>query len=141
MRLWSIHPKYLDQKGLVACWREALLAKKVLQGKTVGYRNHPQLIRFRQSKEPFKAVNTYLAGLYVESCRRGYCFDKRKIGKTCRMKLSVTTGQLEHEFRHLLAKLKQRDPDRYAALRSTKKIEPHPLFLAKKGLLEPWERV
>ncbi|MDI3502728.1 MAG: hypothetical protein PWR13_285 [Archaeoglobi archaeon] len=28
MRLWSIHSKYLDAKGLVAVWREGLLAKK-----------------------------------------------------------------------------------------------------------------
>lgn len=33
MRLWTLHPKYLDTKGLVALWREALLAQKVLQGK------------------------------------------------------------------------------------------------------------
>ena len=39
MRLWSIHPKYLDCKGLVALWREALLAKKVLRGKTRKYAN------------------------------------------------------------------------------------------------------
>ena len=41
MKLWSIHPKYLDAKGLVALWREALLAQKVLDGKTEGYKNHP----------------------------------------------------------------------------------------------------
>ena len=29
MRLWSLHPSLLDQKGLVALWREALLAQKV----------------------------------------------------------------------------------------------------------------
>jgi hypothetical protein len=47
MRIWSIHPKYLDIKGLVALWREALLAKHVLEGRTKGYRNHPQLDRFK----------------------------------------------------------------------------------------------
>ncbi|WP_368086417.1 pyrimidine dimer DNA glycosylase/endonuclease V [Nitrosomonas sp. Nm34] len=26
MRLWSIHPKYLDAKGLLALWREGLQA-------------------------------------------------------------------------------------------------------------------
>ncbi|MEN6399799.1 MAG: pyrimidine dimer DNA glycosylase/endonuclease V, partial [Rectinema sp.] len=29
MRLWTLHPQYLDQKGLTAAWREGLLAKKV----------------------------------------------------------------------------------------------------------------
>ena len=49
MRLWSLHPKYLDIKGLVACWREGLLARKVLLDQTKGYKNHPQLIRFNRS--------------------------------------------------------------------------------------------
>jgi hypothetical protein len=40
MRKWSIHPQYLDTKGLEALWREALLAKNVLEVKTKGYRNH-----------------------------------------------------------------------------------------------------
>ena len=46
MRLWSVHPRYLDTAGLTACWREALLAQKVLTGATRGYRRHPQLERF-----------------------------------------------------------------------------------------------
>jgi hypothetical protein len=43
MRLWSLHPQYLDPQGLVALWREALLAQAVLRGKTRGYKHHPQL--------------------------------------------------------------------------------------------------
>ena len=43
MRLWSLHPKYLDKLGLLGLWRESLLAQKVLLGKTKGYKNHPQL--------------------------------------------------------------------------------------------------
>ncbi len=50
MRLWSLHPKYLDRQGLLAVWREGLLAQKVLQGKTKGYKNHPQLKRFQQQE-------------------------------------------------------------------------------------------
>ena len=60
MRLWSIHPKYLDSKGLVAVWREGLLARSVLDGKTKGYKNHPQLIRFKNQKEPLLFLDTYL---------------------------------------------------------------------------------
>ena len=41
MRLWSLHPAHLDRQGLIACWREALLAQKVLAGLTTGYRSHP----------------------------------------------------------------------------------------------------
>ena len=47
MRLWSLDPAHLDRQGLVACWREALLAQAVLAGRTRGYRHHPQLERFR----------------------------------------------------------------------------------------------
>ena len=39
-------------QGLVALWREALLARAVLRGKTRGYRHHPQLHRFRASATP-----------------------------------------------------------------------------------------
>src|SRR5690606_6899395 len=42
MRLWSLHPRYLDRQGLLALWREALLARAVLRGETRGYTLHPQ---------------------------------------------------------------------------------------------------
>ncbi|MFC1801750.1 pyrimidine dimer DNA glycosylase/endonuclease V, partial [Nanoarchaeota archaeon] len=96
MRLWSLHPKFLDVKGLSGLWREALLAKKVLQGKTKSYQNHPQLTRFK--KLPLKYINTYLYYIYQESCRRGYCFDKRKISRPfTKNKIPVTDKQLEYE--------------------------------------------
>ena len=72
MRLWSLHPRYLDAKGLVALWREALLAQKVLQGNTKGYRNHPQLSRFKQQIDPLAAVAAYLCEVQREAARRGY---------------------------------------------------------------------
>jgi hypothetical protein len=43
MRLWSLHPQYLDPAGLVAVWREGLLARAVFAGQTTGYKHHPQL--------------------------------------------------------------------------------------------------
>ena len=48
MRLWSLHPSYLDSAGLVALWQEGLLARKVLSSQTKGYIHHPQLHRFRK---------------------------------------------------------------------------------------------
>jgi len=66
MRIWSIHPKYLDTKGLVALWRENLLAKNVLEHNTRGYKNHPQLIRSKNSGTPLQAINHYLAAVYQE---------------------------------------------------------------------------
>src|SRR4029079_5933779 len=102
MRIWSLHPKYLDAKGLVALWRETLLAKKVLQNKTRGYKHHPQLTRFRKAKNPLAAINQYLLFIYREAEKRKYTFDKNKIGRTAlKSKLAVTTGQIEYEIMHL----------------------------------------
>lgn len=111
MRLWSLHPKYLDSKGLVALWREALLAQAVLRGETKGYRNHPQLQRFRMQLSPRACIAEYLRAVHAESLERGYRFDERRIahpGTSAR--LSVTGGQLDFEWRHLLAKLEARAP-------------------------------
>jgi hypothetical protein len=80
MRLWTIHPKHLDAKGLVVLWREALLAQKVLQGRTRGYRHHPQLFRFQALRNPAAALASYLAVVHEESVRRGYHFDRKKSG-------------------------------------------------------------
>src|SRR4029079_16845776 len=111
MRLWTVHPKYLDARGLVALWREALLAKRVLQGRTRGYRHHPQLDRFRAHETPIAAITGYLAGVRDEAERRGYAFNRRKVDTRARpSRLPETRGQLNHEWRHLLAKLRLRSP-------------------------------
>src|SRR5262245_51386056 len=102
MRLWSLHPSQLDSKGLVAVWREALLAQKVLQGKTKGYRHHPQLQRFRQSGEPMAAIASYLWAVHDEAKRRGYSFDLSKIaGERQSRTIAVSKGQLAYEWAHL----------------------------------------
>ena len=80
MRIWSLHPSLLDRRALVACWRETLLAQKVLRGLTRGYMNHPQLIRFRAHPQPLEAVATYLSGLADEADARGYSFNRALIG-------------------------------------------------------------
>lgn len=142
MRLWSIHPKYLDTKGLVALWCEALLAKKVLEGKTKGYRNHPQLDRFKSSGNALNCINFYLSEVYDESHNRGYLFDKTKIEWSFnQQELTVTDGQLEHEREHLLKKLKTRDPQKYNEITRINKFTPHPLFKVIKGDIEDWEKV
>src|SRR5262250_1559280 len=105
MRLWTIHPCHLDSRGLVALWREALLAKAVLQNRTRGYRAHPQLTRFRSHPLPVAAINTYLAGLWAEARSRGYRFDARKIrGPRTRIRIRATHGQVRFEWAHLLRK-------------------------------------
>jgi hypothetical protein len=142
MRLWTLHPQYLDARGLVALWREALLAQKVLRGATKGYRHHPQLVRFRASPNPRAAMACYLAGVLEEARRRGYAFDARKVprGRSCGL-IDATEGQLRYEWRHLKRKLRQRDPNRYRECRSIQVPAAHPLFRIVAGRVEEWERV
>jgi hypothetical protein len=142
MRLWTLHPKYLDARGLVALWREALLAQKVLRGATKGYKHHPQLLRFSETKNPSAALAAYLKAVHEESVRRGYNFDVSKIGaQRSRGKISETRGQLLYEWRHLKRKLKQRDPKRLREFASVKIPLPHPLFKIIPGAVRDWEKV
>ena len=141
MRLWTLHPKYLDPKGLVALWREALLAQKVLTGGTVGYRHHPQLERFRDHPDPVVMVATYLRAVHSEAVARGYHFDGSKIAtqSSCGP-VEESDGQLLFEWQHLLAKLAVRSPERYRELLVLKAPDPHPLFEIIPGPKRAWER-
>lgn len=130
MRLWTIHPKYLDCKGLLAVWREGLLAKKVLEGKTRRYKHHPQLARFMAQKNPVGSVNAYLFYIVKEADRRGYCFNKKKIGDMDKTRIKVSKKEIAFEFEHLKKKLRKRNRPGYKWLTAVKKIEPHPLFRA-----------
>lgn len=140
MRLWSLHPKYLDAPGLTALWREALLARHVLRGRTRGYRHHPQLARFRAAGRPIAAINTYLAAVQQEAARRGYRFDPRKIGAArTSERVPVARGQVAYEWAHLRRKLAARDPEWLRSLPREWR-DPHPLFRVVPGPMEPWER-
>lgn len=143
MRIWSLHPRYLDRQGLIACWRESLLAQAVLAGRTRGYRNHPQLVRFRDSSDPHASIGAYLLGLAVEATERGYRFDRTRIDEphTEVPALTVTTGQIDHEWTHLLSKLSVRSPDRFTELQAVTSIAVHPLFVSVPGAICNWERV
>ena len=141
MRLWTLHPRYLDAQGLVALWREGLLARAVLRGETRGYRHHPQLERFRSHPAPRAAINTYLRAVSAEAASRGYSFDSRKLGPRRRgLKLATTRGQLRYEWRHLLRKLAKRSPRQYEHWRRERAPSAHPLFKVVAGDVEPWER-
>jgi hypothetical protein len=142
MRIWSLHPQYLDPKGLVSVWREGLLAKAVLEGNTRGYTNHPQLSRFRDYKNPRYAINMYLWHILQESKRRDYTFNKFKIDRPYQLiSLNVTDGQIKYEFRHLLEKLRKRSTNHYRRLLSVDDITPHPIFTVIPGPIEEWEKV
>lgn len=140
MRLWSLHPCYLDSKGLVALWREGLLAQEVLRGRTRGYRSHPQLQRFKDSKKPLAGIATYLQEILDEATVRGYHFDARKIARSRTSgRIWVTSGQLEYEFDHLLKKLWNRDRMLYRQLQKVRHPRSHPIFSIRPGVVENWE--
>lgn len=159
MRLWSVHPRYLDRQGLTACWREGLLAQKVLTGTTKGYRNHPQLERFRPfagepvasgtlsaplpepGGHPGAAVVTYLHAVVDEAAARGYAYDRTKLAgpPDVGLRLEVTDGQLVHEWGHLLAKLSARSPEVHRRWSRVPVPAAHPLFDVVPGAVASWE--
>lgn len=142
MRLWSLHTSYLDSKGIVALWREALLAKSVLEEKTKGYRNHPQLTHFKNTGDPLSAINSYLLSIWNESLKRSYKFDESKIGKISFMpELTVSTGQLKFELEHLKKKLFVRNKKMFNKIHSLINPKPNPLFRVIKGGIEEWEKL
>ena len=142
MRLWTLYPRYLDPKGLVALWRESLLARAVLRGETRGYRHHPQLARFQAQPAPVSSLNAYLVAIHAEATARGYAFDRSKLGPRRAVQLiAVTDGQLTHEWHHLLRKLSVRSPELYRCWHDLAMPDCHPLFEVRRGPIEEWERV
>ena len=141
MRIWSLHSRYLDAKGMVALWRETLLAQKVLKGQTKGYQHHPQLRRFLEQTNPLACIGYYLEEVLQESLKRGYRFDPAKIGSPSGFeKIPLTQGQLDYEWDHLNRKLRTRSPKKWAELESLSP-EPHPLFVVIPGPIASWEVV
>jgi len=142
LRLWTIHPRYLDAKGLVAAWREALLAQKVLSGGTTGYIHHPQLLRFLQQTKPDQEISAYLISIADEAVHRSYRFDVSKIlSPIFNGQIEETNGQLLYEWEHLKRKLKFRAPDFYRQYADVHVPEPHPLFSIVEGGIRDWEKI
>lgn len=142
MRLWTLHPKYLDAQGLVALWREALLAREVLRGRTAGYRHHPQLERFRSCELPRSAINRYLGLIHAESTTRGYRFDRSKLRPVASLqRIDVTDGQLAVEWRWLMSKLRERNPAVYRSHAEVALPKASPMFRIVRGPVAAWERV
>ena len=140
MRLWTLHPCYLDRQGLLALWREGLLARAVLRGQTRGYRNHPQLERFRGHATPEQAIDAYLDAVHQEAAARGYVFDRGKLGPVLAVpSIAASDGQLGFEWQHLMRKLATRNP---VLLERWRVEQPrcHPLFVMTPGPVAPWER-
>ena len=146
LRLWSLHPSYLDSKGLTAVWREGLLAQAVLLGRTIAWKNHSHLIRFKSHEKPIAAIGFYLLKIYEEANNRGYNYNRIKITKPSKnIKLiDVTKGQLLYELTILMERLKTRDSRKYEEIVDLHQREiipkPHPLFALIEGDVEPWEK-
>ncbi|GAA1661959.1 pyrimidine dimer DNA glycosylase /DNA-(apurinic or apyrimidinic site) lyase [Citricoccus zhacaiensis] len=168
MRLWSLHPRYLDRQGLTGGWREALLAQAVLAGRTKGYRSHPQLVRFRAHPDPAAAIGAFLQVTAEEATERGYNFDVTRIDRPGHpasglahdagrdlpvdgtfsgvprlpvAQIPVTEGQVAYEWKHLLAKIGQRTPERLEGLVGISVPQVHPSFEVVPGDIESWERL
>ena len=143
MRIWSFHPKYLDAKGIVALWRESLLAQNVLLSKTKGYKNHPQLDRFKQQSSPVQILVNYLHIICDEAHRRSYKFNRRKLAGSAKpfQPIKVTDKQINYEWQHFLTKIEIRDYQRFKKLQNLSAPEPHPLFTIVAGEIESWERL
>ncbi len=141
MRLWSIHPKHLDTRGLVALWREGLLAQAVLRNETKGYRHHPQLNRFRAQSSPIAFIAEYLKAVHAESVERGFKFDAGKIAKSgTKKQIDVPKGQIDFEWGHLTTKLETRAPEWLQEQAKISKPSVHPLFRVVPGGVADWER-
>ncbi len=141
MRLWSIHPGHLDPRGLVALWREGLLAQAVLKQATTGYRHHPQLARFRAQSSPVSFIVEYLKAVHAESVQRGYRFDATKIAPAAAVgHIEVPRGQIDFEWHHLKKKLKARAPE-WLEEQAGSPLRVHPLFRVVPGEVADWERV
>lgn len=141
MRLWSIHPRHLDPAGLVAVWREGLLAQAVIAGKTRGYTNHPQLLRFRGHEQPLDAIASYLHEIAIEAAQRGYRFDVTKLPpRRDTTTITVTRGQLRYEWEHLTKKLRVRNATWYERALRVRSPRPHPVFVVIAGPIAEWER-
>jgi len=142
MRLWSIHPRYLDRVGLVALWREALLARTVLRGMTKGYRHHPQLERFKYHPHPRRAIAFYLEVVRREAARRGYRFVASTSAPTGRVaRIGVPAGQAAWEAASLLERTARRDPAWRERLLRVRSFALHPLFRRVSGGIASWERL
>ncbi|MFV0415301.1 MAG: pyrimidine dimer DNA glycosylase/endonuclease V [Chthoniobacterales bacterium] len=142
MRLWTVHPKYLDSKGLVALWREGLLAKAVLEGRTVGYVNHPQLERFRAKDNAVDYLVEFLHAVLLEARARNYRFDGSKLSSARKLlpQIEETDGQLHYEWEHLMMKLRARNPILHKNHSEIVFPDAHPLFTIVKGEIRGWEK-
>lgn len=133
MCLWSIHPKYLDKLGLIALWREGLLAQKALSVPSTQYIRHSELERFKNNENPLKAIGSYLCYVAAEGAKRGYNFTHERIvyPNFDDYLIIINDDTLNLEVKNLKNKLKLRDKTKFKELTEMSKIESNPAFYLK----------
>jgi len=134
MRLWSLHPSLLDRIGLVALWREALRAQKVLVGATQKAIAITRSSNDFESGKPVRTIANYLWSIADEAEERGYHFDS-----------------MSRKLRWRVERLPSRSPgdslpgsssssNRNCAAGTQMRVKANPTFKVVEGPIEPWER-
>lgn len=154
MRLWSLHPQYLDRKGLGGVWLEGFVGLKALSKERLGYSNHPQLERFKTHINPVGALAEYLEHIASEAIsKRGYNYNLGLLDPYLQhyelgydKTIPVTQGQVHYEIEWLLDKLQNRGATLEAEMLLKDyhmigyQVKLHPMFHMVSGNVESWER-
>ena len=140
MRLWSLHPRYLDPQGWSRCG-ETLLARKVLRGETRGYRHHPQLQRFREARDPQSAIDAYLPRSTPRR-RRAATRSTRTSSMPTRARKDPGRARATRRARmgHLIAQARVAQPGAHVRWRELQRPRTHPSFRVVAGGVADWER-
>lgn len=145
MRIWSLHPKYLDKKELIDSWNDGLRTIGILTRNHQGSIFRPELSRFRSQSEPIIAVEKYLLSIANEAKRRGYMVDIRKLPSipvVVSHKIPVSSGQIEYEWRQLMHVLAGRSPGFLRRIEYSPSHDINPIFYKRPGHdIETWEKL
>jgi hypothetical protein len=141
MRIWSIHPKYLDSKELLNLWNETIQAKNEFLTKFSGHFSNKQLERFLDLKNPLEAINSYMSSIYREAVKRDFSVDDSFMDWDFddSIQIPVTAGQISHEISKLKSRLRERDEKKLQKLNGRTFLELHPIFYSVPGTIEEWE--
>ena len=149
MRIWTLHPRFLDRQGLLGQWREALQAKNALLDPhhSSNVCHERQLRRFKAAKiQALSCMGVYLHAVADEMILRGYKPNVSLIPYYVGTPslIPVTQGQVNFEIAHLMAKLTERDPSRLLPLSKIRVLmsnQLNPIFKEVGGDIESWEKI
>jgi hypothetical protein len=142
MRIWTVHPRYLDVKGFVALWRETLLGMETLKKHVkcqhyIPWYKHPQLAPFKAQSDPILYISNYLYLVLEESRRRNYNFDGSKLDAIPYCEnlplIKASREVLVHEWLVCLGRYRVRSPKWFEEVKdiSPLEVDPHPLYICE----------